>query len=891
MVARIVIRLLVILILSRVWIQNHKIPRTAEYHDSTIKVSTSLMDLSQLENDVIYVPGSNNESIQAAIARVSDNGIIEISEGSYDTPLNGFSILDQAKSFTIRSSTGATVILNGRGINRLLNFQNSVLHSGNFVTFEGITFANGFSQSDGVAAITINRGNAIFVDCIFRDNRKNTSPGQTVGGAITIFGGSTVFFLNTTWQDNWSQNGGAAIGIRDATMYVHNSIFRNNHTEVLSQTAYPCGAAINLGDSIVRISNTTFDSNTSGSHGAAIWAIGTFGKTKTDVIISNSTFINNGISRSIPALAPVEGGAIAAENNLYMRIYNSRFFENNAYLGGALTIFRAQVEIYNSVFRGNRATDTLRSSGFGGAISFNYYDKPGFASLLIEDTLIQGRFGNTTSAAQYAGGLSVIGEIPTSHPEIILRRVVFYDTDSHGSSTKAAAGGAISLSGADFLMEDSFVLLSDARHNLNGGIGGGITIYPNTQVDIRRSVIAYNSADTWGGGLSAIGSQVDISDSIFYANDVSPGIQENENYSPGAAAYVSSDTTLQADGIFDDSLFLKNIGMAIYDNDRSSGPINATVYNRNQFYETSFSNRVYKNSLTSTMDPEGLNNLVVTRAAGVPSTDKSLINNNTLTESPTIAKLIAVPSRNLSIRAAGDSQPSTSWLVYLWDGLSASLNGLDLTNHSNLFEVYNGGNYTLSVDGKNTSVQIDKNDAPNLSTSFVPGSPGNLNWNLTEGTFLDVAITQGIPLTKGASGSVTLPAYDSIYYLYMVTAEGGVVKKVNTQNPLLVAPSHITILAGQNLLVNRGYISIHNEGGQTLVWTAATSTPDLIQILNSNGQTETNETIILTVNTLSPGQYVGHVTINAGSAGVATVTIDILVVHFVNQISLPIISR
>jgi hypothetical protein len=202
----------------------------------------------------------------------------------------------------VAMKAGATVIINGQGTSRLLNFQNSILTSGRFVTFEGITFANGFSNADGVAALTLNRANAAFVDCVFQNNRKNSSPGQTVGGAITIFGGSTVFFLNTTWQDNWSQNGGAAIGVRDATLYVHNSIFRNNRTEAINSSALPGGAAINLGDSIVRITNTTFDSNLAASHAGAVWAIGTFGKTTSDLIIANSTFIHNGISRSVPAL-------------------------------------------------------------------------------------------------------------------------------------------------------------------------------------------------------------------------------------------------------------------------------------------------------------------------------------------------------------------------------------------------------------------------------------------------------------------------------------------------------------------------------------------------------------------------------------------------------------
>ena len=47
-------------------------------------------------------------------------------------------------------------------------------------------------------------------------------------------------------------------------------------------------------------------------------------------------------------------------------------------MGGGIDVFRAKVEIYNSVMIGNFTTDTSPNSGFGGAITWNYFDRPDF---------------------------------------------------------------------------------------------------------------------------------------------------------------------------------------------------------------------------------------------------------------------------------------------------------------------------------------------------------------------------------------------------------------------------------------------------------------------------------------------------------------------------------
>ena len=111
----------------------------------------------------------------------------------------------------------------------------------------------------------------------------------------------------------------------------------------------------------MRVSNSRFENNQAGYVGGAIYGIGTWadpGSTpRTDMLIVNSTFINNHSIRDagVSLNAPTEGGAFHAEAQTTARIYHSRFLKNSAMAGGALSLYQAIVEIYGSVFQGNRA--------------------------------------------------------------------------------------------------------------------------------------------------------------------------------------------------------------------------------------------------------------------------------------------------------------------------------------------------------------------------------------------------------------------------------------------------------------------------------------------------------------------------------------------------------
>jgi hypothetical protein len=135
--------------------------------------------------------------------------------------------------------------------------------------------------------------------------------------------------------------------------------------------------------------------------------------------------------------------------------------------------------------------------------------------------------------------------------------------------------------------------------------------------------------------------------------------------------------------------------------------------------------------------------------------------------------------------------------------------------------------------------------------------------------------------------------YDNLYVLDLTRNRVLIYWGINADAPILNAPSNINVLAGLNYSVNEGYFNIKNDGGATLQWTATSQTPSLITMNMSSGQMATLGTIAFTLNvsSLSPGDYVGTIYIDAGTAGTALVTINVKVVDVLYKNQLPFIAR
>jgi hypothetical protein len=871
---------------------------------------------------VIHVP-SDTTDLQVAINLVSDGGVIELANGTYPAPAGGFSILKIGKDFTIRAALGATVILDGGGTHNILRFINLNPSPGTSVVFEDITFANGYSALNGASAgVTMQYAQATFINCVFKNGRGVASDNSAGGIAVAFY--STALFINCQWIGNTSTSygGGLVVGSH-SKVYIHQSRFLNNRTNPPGHSSVAAGGAIHVGNSVLRVSNSYFEGNQAGYVGGGIYVIGNWNDAtndpQADVLVVNSTFVNNQAIRDpgVSASYPTEGGAFHLEDQSFARIYNSRFIENSANTGGGVNLYRSRLEIADSVFLGNRATGTGSANGFGAAISVMSNDgsdsttnygqinrPPGH--LTVSNTLIQGRYDDVTTVGQAAGGIYAAGDMyhmyglggvpemgtPSENRAVVdVENVVFNDLDvvEVPGASGSGVGGAIVTGLADLTLNNSLLINSDAI-GTGSSSGGALAILDQSMAHITNSTFAHNSSQLFGGAVFVQGSEIHLEDSRVMNNDLGGAVY-------GAALFTApmvNGRSLPVTGVIQGNLISNNNGQPFFDDDRTNGPINDVRYNNNQIYDARGVNaQIYTNSISGycCSNLSQLNTLVIQRANRT-ITPKSQVPNISLSTPPSVGVLLAVPPQVLSENANGDPPPPTlAYLGYAWSGRSATLDGQAVSGNAGVSSA-GTGTHTLSVGGTDFTASISQAPTPAATFSASGASPVTLNWSVTAGTFLDVAIDHGVTITSSSSGSVQVsPPVDMDFWLYVITREGGIVKSVNTGVPILNVPSTINILAGLNYSVNKGHFTIENDGGGTLQWTATSQTPNLITMDTPNGQTTTLGTIAFTLNvgSLSPGDYVGTINVDAGVGGTARVTVNVKLVGILYKIYLPLV--
>ncbi len=763
---------------------------------------------------VIQIPGGSANLTQA-INAVPNGGTIEFAAGTYAAPANGWAFANLGKGFTIRGAAGANVVLTGNNTNPIFRLQNTAVSLGEPLVFENLTIRNGRSTFDGVAGgITIARGEATFVDVRFENNVSNAP--TTGGGGTAIFTESVASFVDCTWDGNTATNEGGGLRVGGgSSAFVHRGTFTDNRTNLAGHRPSSAGGAIHIGDATVRVANSRFDGNEAGFAGGAIFAIGGWMSPvtvpTTDLLVVNSTFVDN-VTDPAPGVtppSPTSGGAINVEDQLLLRVFNSRFVTNDAEVGGGISVYRSEVEVEGSVFQGNRAIGTgTPVRGFGGAIGAVSNDTGSDGSnnrpasdITVRDSLIQCRFGSVTTVGQSGGGIYVqgdsnrvdgnanvpdLGTIAQNRATLVVDNSALYDCDINQTAPMGTGvgGGGINVSLGDLTLTNSSILRSYAMGVSN--TGGAARIANRSRATITGSTFGLNSADRFGGALMVQASEITVNNCRFFRNEISPGVSEPASQSFGAAIFtgpVGSTLNEPVTGTISNSVFSDHIGLPLFDDDSAAGPINDVRYNGNDFFNTTFGASIYRNAIAGVHDVASLNALVVTRNGGVASTNKSQTNNTALGSEPVVGDLIGVPTKIINDVAVGDAGGSTtSYLIAAWDGAGATLDGSSVSGGA-VLQTTGLGVHTLAVGGQNFLTTITSGALPSASIGATPisisgGQSTTLNWT-TGGTFLDAAIDQGIAASANATGSqVTQPPATTTYRLCSVTEEGGAVDAV-----------------------------------------------------------------------------------------------------------------
>lgn len=653
--------------------------------------------------------------LQSAFASVPDGGIIELAAGVYPAPGKGFSISNPRKGFIVRAAAGAAVALDGQGRGTVLRFKNGDRSKGKLVIFQGITFQNGASVTEGDAGgVSLNAAEARFVQCNFL---RNSATGKTTGGgAVRLFANSSATFVRSSFRNNSSGNRGGAIETIASPLTIQGGEFTGNRTNLPGHLRTSPGGAIYALDATVLVSDARFERNETGWTGGAIYAFGHWTDPVTTpkalVTVIRSTFLANRAAPD-PCCAPpspTSGGAVHVEDQSTLRVFGSQFLDNAADDGGALDSYRAVIEVSGSLFLGNRTPVQAGRLGVGGAIAVASNDSPADGavnrrpgSLSVTDSLLQGGVAPPATPANAGGclaaegdwsrvyGLSIpaLGTLADNRAPVQLHRVTFADCDIARSSAGGGLGGAISVSTVDLVMDGSLVFDSDARGDNSGG--GGLALQRESNAVITGTTFAHDTSQQAGGALFLNGSTAQVTGCRFLRNEVASYPTRGADIY--AIPQVGGLPPRDVGGLVTGSLFSESSGTSIWDVDPSNGPFNEMRYDNNRFY--SFGDRIYFNSASAQggANTATLNNLAVYHAGREPL-DKGNGNNPLFSPPGEGALLASPPSLGTGAPAA-----TASFLAYAWSGGSANLAGQTLAGKAGLLLLSTAGIQTLTVDG------------------------------------------------------------------------------------------------------------------------------------------------------------------------------------------------
>ena len=727
----------------------------------SLMIAACVAQLAAISAQAATVTVDSSSELQYQLSSAPNGSVIEIVAGTYLAPAGGFLICDPSggpycdarRSLVVRAQAGAEVILSGGSSGIIMVYKNDAPDGSDShaIAFEDLTFANGYSASNGKSGgITLDGVNSSFTRVTFRNNTSEAS--NTGGGALFAYHAGNTVITDSLFDENSAKNEGGALASADGTLVVTDSVFTNNSTSGLNHRESATGGAVHVtstytgGDVLIR--GTHFEGNSSGCCAGALFSTGRWdSEAPSKVRVENSSFTRNRVDphATVACVYNPVGGALHGEDNTEYTISNSRFIENSAGTGGAISLYRSIMSISQSVFLGN-FTYGKHPEGFGGTIMANSNDASNEStgdgsinrrsvSLTVSDSFFQGRLDGEPSSWSTGGCIFALGDsnsmfgkddVPASgtleqnQAQLVITNSAFDNCDVETSVTGGSpdpgtgSGGGISGTLTNLQLFDSIIIDSDASGAK--GAGGGFRVVMESDATVARSTFANNTAGLRGGALQLGGSHLNLSQSQFMHNEVT---EPGKDF--GSAMYNTQqtvfDTKMEARGVVYTSVFSNNDSQndkAIWDQDSMAGPINNIEYEGNDFWSP-INPVIYKNNIVVSAGEavDGLNALVVARDPGVESSDKAPFDDNVaLSETPELLAVIAVPSVLVEPSSTDPGPKLESYVVYAWDSAAgAELNGESLDSFTGV--VPEGvGSYTLEVGGQSKTVVVTRVPEP-----------------------------------------------------------------------------------------------------------------------------------------------------------------------------------
>ena len=327
-----------------------------------------------------------------------------------------------------------------------------VSESGTFTAID-CDFRNNTAGNDG-GVIKSNGGTAKFLDEDGKQNAMTANTSGKAGGAVWAKGVLEVeeyaFESNQSGLKDTANGGAIYVEGRSTNATVTNATFKDN--ESLSN----CGGAINNAGATLTITNSIFDGN------------------KTTANKKN-------------------GGAIYSNNNsASTTIISSEFKNNQAKDGGAIRVTAGTIEITESVFVSNSATEN------GGAICTTPSDENSVVEVTVTDTELSGNYA-------YNGGVIYNG-LSNGMASVVNTNECIFD----GNYTTGNTGGAIYIQAT--YTDNGSTFQNNKACDAEGNImknGGALYIQDKSAIaTLNDSMFKNNQAKTGGAIRITIGTMI-----------------------------------------------------------------------------------------------------------------------------------------------------------------------------------------------------------------------------------------------------------------------------------------------------------------------------------------------------------------------------------------------
>ncbi len=422
-------------------------------------------------------------------------------------------------------SGGAVYLASGKATIKNSNFErNSTTASAGAIrteankdiilTLSNNTFKGNQAGTNG-GAVNHNGGKLNLTDCIFKDN---STTGGTGGGALAVNDGSeaTLTWTKTDSEEigfsgNSAPNGGAMY-CNNATVTIDGYSMDGNtsktdggalhlgatakvgiqNAKMSNNTAGSKGGAISTSSSNLKVTDCVFMSNSSSSHGGAIYmANGTLNLNSTTEAYTDSKFEGN-TSGTAKSAKDGKGGAIyVLKGTFYVGYdgddatteYGYAFVNNNSnFHGGAISLEASAVVVIN---KSEFTQNTSGNGKNGGAI--NSYSH----NLTVTNTRFENNSTSTTGGA--GGALIANGSKNTSLVDCTFIGNTAWAGNENGGAVKAE-GAVMTLSRCTF----------EANVSKSTKLGGGAIFVKNSTVTVTDSKFAKNIIQDKALGGTAI---------------------------------------------------------------------------------------------------------------------------------------------------------------------------------------------------------------------------------------------------------------------------------------------------------------------------------------------------------------------------------------------------